>query len=47
MIDLQYIQKEESIGPNDQLWVCGPNGMDNCRILVLVLEYMVNPLGRE
>ena len=43
MIDL-LIQDEESIGPNDQLWVWSYNGMDGSRFLAWVIEYMVEPL---
>lgn len=44
---MQYIQEQESIVPNDQLWVWGCNVMDDDRILAKVIEYMVEPLRRE
>lgn len=44
---MQYIQEEESIGPNDQLWVLVYNEMDDYRFLARVFEHMVEPLAKE
>lgn len=44
---MQYVQEEESIGPNDQLWVWGCNGMGEDRFLPRVIECVVESLTKK